>query len=90
MARANIVRVEEILLGDQPPGILDEDAKRVEHLETQRDHVTPAREAALANVELTRPEPIRVRARDVDHESHLRKVSGILQRSQRTLPTVRF
>ena len=83
-------RVEELLLGDQPAGILDEHPKRVEHLETQRDHVAAARETALADVEMKRPEPIRASDPGVGHESHLRNVSEILQRSQRTPPTVRF
>ena len=41
-------RVEERLLGDQPPGILDQHAERLEHLDTERDHVGAARQPALA------------------------------------------
>ena len=52
-------RVEQLLLRDQPPGVLDQHQQRVEHLQTQRDHLAAAREPALADVEMKRPEPIR-------------------------------
>jgi hypothetical protein len=78
--------VEQLLLRDQSPGILDQHQERVEHLQTQRDHLTAAREAALTDVEMKRPEPIR----GLGHESHLRKVSEIDQRSQRTPARARF
>jgi hypothetical protein len=74
----------------QSPGILDQNQERVEHLQTQRDHLVPARQAALANVEMKGPELIRPADGGVVHESHLRKVSEAFQRSQRTPPTPRF
>ena len=83
-------RVEELLLRDQPPGMLDQHPERVEHLETQRDHVATARKATLADVEMKWPVPIRPSDTAFGQESHLRKVSEILQRVQRTPPDVRF
>ena len=77
-------RVEQFLLRDQPPGVLDQRQERVEHLQTQRDHLTAARESALTDIEMKRPELIRASFRGLGHESHLRKVSEIRQHSQRT------
>ena len=53
-------RVQQLLLRDQPPGVLDQHKERVEHLQTERDHLAAgAGEPALTNVEMERPEPIR-------------------------------
>ncbi len=48
--------VEQLLLRDQPPGVLDQHQERVEHLQAQRDRLAAARKAALADVEMKRPE----------------------------------
>jgi hypothetical protein len=82
-------RVEELLLRDQSPGIFDEHPQRVEHLETQWDYLAPTEQTALADIETKRPELIRASEPRVGHESHLRNVSEILQRAQRTPPAAR-
>ena len=45
-------RVQQLLLRDQPPGVLDQHKERVEHLQTERITSPPAREPALTNVEM--------------------------------------
>ena len=73
--------VEQFLLGDQLAGVLDQHAERIEHFETQGNGDGVARQPPFTQVELKRPESIRAPAPVLGHESHLRKVSGMFQRS---------
>src|SRR5262249_56255353 len=58
--------------------------------QAQRDHLAAARQAALARVEMKRPELIRALDWSAGHLGSLRKISEIRQRSQRTPRTARF
>jgi hypothetical protein len=83
-------RVEQFLLGDQPSGVLHQHEQRVEYLQTERNDLTAARQAALASIEMKRPELVRPMDCAGGHLWSLRKISEIHQRSQRTRLTARF
>jgi hypothetical protein len=81
--------VQQLLLRDEPPGVLDQHAQRIEDLQPQRDRLGPAGEETLPDVELERLEPIRASGSRVAHDAHLRKATDA-RRSRRTPAVPRF
>ena len=75
-------RLQQFFLGDQSPGVFDEHAQRVEHLQPQGDGLAVAEQPSLGDIEPKWPEL--VDRRDGRHD--FRKKSEISNNAQRTRP----
>ena len=51
-------RRQQLILGHQPSGVLNQHAERVEHLQPQGDDIRAAREPAFTDIQLKRPESV--------------------------------